>query len=340
LLTLLKIKFTENSKRKLEEQNNQQNQIEPENSVEQIPLAETYSPYPLISPVAAAFLGLIGGFILYQFLGGLMTLLIFGFDLEAAPVNGLRFMTIIGQILFIFLPAIFFSKWIYGDVSKIISLKLPNWKEVSLFVLGIIILTPLLQSYLYIQNYFIERLAESSEFVNSIKFLLDSLNELIEKTFGDLIRADNVPEMLLVIIAISVVPAICEEVMFRGYIQRSFGFKFKPHIAAIITAIFFALYHFNPYGLIPLAIIGYYLGFAAYTSQSLVLPIIIHFLNNFFAVMLYFIIGDDDLLKSNVSDTSSLNTNVIYFFLLLFLFTALMFFIRNYYKKSKIVQEV
>jgi uncharacterized protein len=324
----------------LEELNDQQDQIAPEKSEEQIPLTETYSPYPLISPIAAAFLGLIGGFILYQFLGGLMTLLIFGFDLEAAPVNGLRFMTIIGQILFIFLPALFFSKWIYGDVSKIISIKMPNWKELALFVLGIIILTPLLQSYLYIQNSFIEQLAETSEFVNSIKFLLDSLNELIEKTFGDLIRADNVPEVLLVIIAISVVPAICEEVMFRGYIQRSFGFKFKPHIAAIITAVFFALYHFNPYGLIPLAIIGFYLGFAAYTSQSLVIPIIIHFLNNFFAVMLYFIIGDEDLLKSNVSDAASLDMNVIYFFLLLILFTALMFFIRNYYKKSKIVQEV
>ena len=324
----------------MEDLNNQQNQIEPEKSGEQIPLTETYSPYPLISPVAAAFLGLIGGFILYQFLGGLMTLLIFGFDFEAAPVNGLRFMTIIGQILFIMLPALFFSKWIYGDVSKIISLKLPKWRELLMFVLGIIILTPLLQTYLYIQNHFIEKLAESSQFINSIKFLFDSLNELIEKTFGNLIRADNVPEMLLVIITISIVPAICEEVMFRGYIQRSFGFKLKPHNAAILTAVFFALYHFNPYGLIPLAIIGFYLGFAAYTSQSLVIPIIIHFLNNFFAVMLYFMIGDDELFKSNVSDAEALNANIIYFLILFFMFTALMFFIRNYYKKSKIPKEV
>lgn len=319
----------------MEEFNNQQNQIKPEKPREQNLLAETYSPFPLISPVAAAFLGLIGGFILYQFLGGLMTLLIFGFDIEAAPVNGLRLMTIVGQILFIMLPALLFSKWIYGDVSKIISLKLPNWKELSLFVLGIIILTPLLQSYLYIQNYFIEQWAEVSPFINSIKFLLDSLNELIEKTFGNLIRADNIPEMLLVIITISIVPAICEEVMFRGYIQRSFGFKFKPHIAAILTALFFALYHFNPYGLIPLAIIGFYLGFAAYTSQSLVIPIIIHFLNNFFAVMLYFIIGDDELFKSNVTDAESFDANVMYFFILLFMFAVLMYFIRNYYKKIK-----
>jgi membrane protease YdiL (CAAX protease family) len=217
---------------------------------------------------------------------------------------------------------------------------LPQWRELLLFVLGIIILTPLLQSYLYIQNYFIEKLAEVSPFINSIKFLLDSLNELIEKTFGNLIRADNVPEMLLVIITISVVPAICEEVMFRGYIQRSFGFKFRPHIAAVLTAVFFALYHFNPYGLIPLITIGFFLGFAAYSSQSLVIPIIIHFLNNFFAVILYFIIGDDELFKSNVSDAESLDANIIYFLLLLFMFVALMFIIKNYYKKNKIPQEV
>jgi len=269
-----------------------------------------------------------------------MTLLLFGFDLEAAPVNGLRFMTIIGQILFIFLPALFFSRWIYGDISKIISIKLPRLKELLLFVFGIIILTPLLQSYLYIQNYFIEGWAESSQFINSIKYLLDSLNELIEKTFGNLIHANNFAEVILVIITISIVPAICEEVMFRGYIQRSFEFKLKPQTAALLTALFFALYHFNPYGLIPLAIIGFYLGFAAYSSQSLFIPMVLHFLNNFFAVILFFIIGDDELFKSNVSDAESLNANVIYFFILLLMFITVIFLINKYYKKIKIEQEV
>ena len=324
----------------MEEQNNQQNQPEAEYPTEIKNLTELQSPYPLISPVAAAFLGLIGGFILYQFVGGLLTILIFGLDIEAAPVNGIRFVTIIGQILFIFLPAILFSKWIYGDVSKIISLKVPRIKEILLFMLGILILTPLLQSYLYIQNYLFEQWAQSSEFINSIKFMLDSLNELIEKTFGNLLRADNFVEVLLVIITISIIPAFCEEVMFRGFIQRSFGFKFKPHIAAWITAIFFALYHFNPYGLIPLAIIGFYLGFAAYSSQSLVIPIIIHFLNNFFAVLLYFIIGDDELFKSNVSDAASLDTNIIYFVVLLVSFIVLMFIIKKYYQNRKIEEKI
>jgi membrane protease YdiL (CAAX protease family) len=321
----------------LEELNQDQNQSEPEKPEEKINIVESYSPYPLISPIAAAFLGLIGGFILYQFVGGLLTVLIFGFNLDTAPVNSIRLITIFGQIFFIMLPAILFSKWIYGDISKIISLKLPDWKELSLYILGIIILTPLLQSYLYIQNYFVEQLAAHSQFINSIKTLLDSLNELIEKTFGNLMSAQNIPEMLLVVFTISVVPAVCEEIMFRGYIQRSFGFKLRPYLAVLVTAIFFALYHFNPYGLIPLAALGFYFGFAAYKSQSLVIPMILHFLNNFFAVMLYFIIGDDELINSSVSDSSSLNMNIQYFFLMLFLFMGLIFFIRQYYKKYKIV---
>jgi membrane protease YdiL (CAAX protease family) len=167
--------------------------------------------------------------------------------------------------------------------------------------------------------------------------MLDSLNELIEKTFGNLMHADNIMEMILVVVTISVVPALCEEVLFRGYIQRSFELKFKPYIAAIITAVFFSAYHFNPYGIIPLAILGFYFGFAAYSSQSLVIPIILHFLNNFFAVMLYFIIGDEELITTDVVDPASLNSNYLYFFSMLFLFIVLIFFIKQYYKKLKTV---
>ena len=320
----------------MEEHNPEENQLKPELPDDDHLEQEAYSPYPIISPIAAAFIGLIGGFVLYQFLGGLLTLLIFGFDLEAAPVNGLRLITIAGQILFILLPALIFSKWIYGDVSKIISLKIPRWNELLLFVIGIIILTPMLQSYLYIQNYFIEQWAVSSQFINSIKSILDSLNELIEKTFGNLMRADNFVEMLLVVITISIVPALSEEVLFRGYIQRSFELKLKPYLAALITAVFFSAYHFNPYGIIPLAILGFYFGFAAYSSQSLIIPIVLHFLNNFIAVMLYFTLGDDELITSDVVvDPAALNANYLYFFSMLVLFVMLIFVIKKYYKKLK-----
>ena len=315
-----------------EDQNDSENQTKLNRNRKSI-----HDIYPLISPIAAAFLGLIGGFFLYQFVGGILTLVIFGFDLESAPVNSLRLMTVAGQVLFILLPALLFAKWVYGDVSDIISVKLPEYLELILFSIGIIILIPLLQSYLYIQNYFIEYIAANSEMVNSIKNLFDSLNELVDKTYGNSLKADSVPEMFFVIIVIAIVPAISEEVMFMGYIQRSFEFKMKPVWAALITAFFFGVYHFNPYGLFPLIALGFYFGFAAYISKPLIVPMFLHFLNNFGAVILYFIFGDEELISTDVTDSGGLEANIFLFFLLALLFTIVIFMIKKYYFKIRTV---
>ena len=287
-----------------------------------------------ISPVAAAFIGLVGGFFLYQIVGAILTILIFGMDLESVPVNSMRLMTMAGQILFILLPALLFSKWIYTDVGKIIRIRKPKLAEAMLYILGIFLLTPLLQSYLYIQNYYFEILAKNSGFFNSAKSFFDSLNEMVEKTYGNLLTASNIFELLLVVIVVAVVPAISEEAMFRGFIQRSFELKYKKYIAAVVTALFFSLYHFNPYGLIPLFILGAFFGFAAYKSKSLIIPMILHFLNNFSAVMLYHIIGDDELIKSDPTiNPDELSSYVMMFIGFTVLFAALIVLINKYYSK-------
>lgn len=288
---------------------------------------------PRISPIAVAFIGLIGGFFLYQIVGGLLTLLIFGLDIENAPVNGIRLMTMAGQILFILLPALVFSRLFYTDVTKFLRIKIPNWKEVLLFTIGIAILTVLLQNYLYIQNYFIDQLANSIPILKSFKDLLDTLNAYVEKTYGSLLKANSVYEGILIVFVVAVVPALSEEAMFRGLVQRSFEMKMKPFYAALITAIFFGANHFNPYGLIPLIILGLYFGFAAYMSGSIIIPIILHFLNNFTAVMLYFIFGDDELISSTVQKPVELGSSFMLLLFMAVLFTGVLFTIKKYYSK-------
>ncbi len=293
-----------------------------------------------ISPVAAAFIGLAGGFFLYQIIGALLTVLIFGLNLESIPVNSLRLMTMAGQILFILLPALLFAKWIYSDVGKIIRIRKPDLKELGLFIIGIIILTPLLQSYLYMQNYFLEILAKNSSAINSIKSFFDELNKMVEKTYGNLLSASNIFELTLVVIVVAVVPALSEETMFRGFIQRSFELKYKKYLAAIITAVFFSLYHFNPYGFVPLFILGAFFGFAAYKSKTLIIPMILHFLNNFSAVSLYHIIGDDEIIKSDASvNPNELSSYVMMFFGLTVLFVGLIVVLNKYYSSKKLAKE-
>ena len=295
---------------------------------------------PLISPIAAAFIGLIGGFFLYQIIGALLTVLIFGFDLESIPVNSMRLMTMAGQILFILLPALLFARWIYLDVGKIIRIRKPAWQEVGLFTIGIVILSPLLQSYLYIQNHFLELWAQNSQFIHSIKSFFDMLNEMMEKTYGNLLSSSNIFEFILVVVVVSVVPAISEESMFRGFVQRSFELKLKPYMAIFLTALFFSAYHFNPYGFIPLFILGAFFGFAAYMSRSLVVPLILHFLNNFSAILLYQIIGNEDLIKSDAAiKGDELSTYLMLLVILTLLFVLLIAVINKYYSTRILKQE-
>lgn len=292
--------------------------------------------YPRISPITAGLIGLFGGFILYQFVGGLLTVLVFGLDIKNAPANSLRLMTMASQILFILLPALILSKMVYEDVTTIIRAHIPKIEEILLFSVGIIILSPLLEYYLSIQDYFIKMLAAHSSLFNSLKVSIDKLNNMVDSTYSNLMSGKTLLDGLVIILVVSIVPAICEETMFRGFIQRSFEFKIKPIWAAVITAIFFALYHFNPYGLIPLFILGLYFGFAAYTSDSIVVPMVMHFINNFAAVILFFIYGDDDIINQSVNKNFNLTEALTVFFLMAIVFAGLIYLIKRYYSKSKI----
>jgi uncharacterized protein len=320
----------------MEENNNQENRNE-ENQNEVFPSQpESYQGLnPVISPILAAFIGLVGGFILYQFVGGLLTIIIIGFDLEAASVPELRLLTMAGQILFILLPALVFAKWFYNDVGKIIRANSTSFKEIGLFSLGIIILTPLMQAYLHIQNHFIYILAENSAFVNALKSFFDTMNEMVEKTYGNLLRADSVFEMAFVFFIVAIIPAVSEEVMFRGYVQKSFELKMTPFRAIMITAIFFGLYHFNPYGIVPLILLGVFFGYAAYKTNSIIVPMVLHFLNNFIAVGLFYIIGDDELIETKVQPSSDLGNYLSIFLGLCLLFAGLIYLINKFYERRK-----
>ena len=290
---------------------------------------------PIISPISAAFIGLFGGFFLYQIVGGVLTLLVFGLEIDKAPVNGLRLMTMAGQILFILLPALLFSKWFYEDVTAVIRFKSSRWIEIGLFVVGLIILIPLLENFSVIQNYLIDKLAASSTTVNSVKNIFDSLNDRLESTYSSLITAHSISEKLLVILVVAAVPAVCEEIMFRGFIQKSFELKLRPFWAILITSIFFGLYHFSPYGLLPLIILGLYFGFAAYKSESIFTSMSLHFLNNFSAIVVFFIAGNGQLLDSAPSDKAvDLKSAITIFVSLLILFGGMLYVIVKFYQEK------
>lgn len=306
---------------------NNENMLQPENNPNQ------FQNVPTMSPTKAAVLGLIAVFFIFQFGGGLLALGIFGFDIKNADMNLMRLLTIGSQILFILFPAILFSKLVFIDVTSIVRFRMPNPKEVGIFVLGLIIIMPLLQEYLHVQNYFINEISKSNSLVEGIKNFFDELDKLVEESYLRLLTGNNVFEIILIIITVSVTPAICEEFFFRGFVQKSFEYKLKPLTSIFITSFFFGIYHFNPYGLVPLVLLGMYFGFSVYLSNSIIVPIILHFLNNFISIIAFFVFGEEELMQSNFVDADGINTHILIFVLLLILFSAFVFFLKKNYNK-------
>ena len=87
------------------------------------------------------------------------------------------------------------------------------------------------------------------------------------------------------LIIIALLPAIGEEFLFRGVIQRLFKeMGSSIHVSIILTAILFSALHMQFFGFFPRFALGVLLGYMMYWSGSLRLPILAHFINNAMAV--------------------------------------------------------
>ncbi len=105
----------------------------------------------------------------------------------------------------------------------------------------------------------------------------DSTATMIE----NLLAVNSSGELLFNLLVIALVPAIGEELVFRGILQTSFERWFgKPHWAIWVVAILFSAFHMQFEGFLARVVLGAVLGYLFYWTRNLWVPIIAHFLNN------------------------------------------------------------
>ncbi|MFO8053840.1 MAG: CPBP family intramembrane glutamic endopeptidase, partial [Bacteroidales bacterium] len=97
-------------------------------------------------------------------------------------------------------------------------------------------------------------------------------------------------------------PAIGEELLFRGVLQQLLSKLFaNVHLGILVTAILFSAIHMQFFGFLPRIVLGLVLGYAFYLSGNIWMPVVIHFVNNAFAVViahLYY----NDLIQQNFDE--------------------------------------
>ena len=96
-----------------------------------------------------------------------------------------------------------------------------------------------------------------------------------------LLTPDNPLSMLLLIITIVLLAPIGEELLFRGFLQKYLETAWGDITKAILlSSLFFAAIHFNPYWLIQIYLLGVLLGYIAWQTQSVISSIIFHVIIN------------------------------------------------------------
>lgn len=97
----------------------------------------------------------------------------------------------------------------------------------------------------------------------------------------------TVPKLLVGLIVIAAIPAVGEELVFRGVLQRQLHrWTGNTHVAIWIAAIVFATIHMQFFGFVPRAIFGALFGYLYFWSGRISVPILAHFVNNGFTVLL------------------------------------------------------
>ena len=87
-------------------------------------------------------------------------------------------------------------------------------------------------------------------------------------------------------LVVAIFAPIFEEWLCRGMVLRGLLTKMKPGWAIVVSALFFAVIHANPWQALNAFLIGLMMGYVYYKTGSLILTMVIHFVNNGTSVIL------------------------------------------------------
>ena len=143
------------------------------------------------------------------------------------------------------------------------------------------------------------------DFLGELGEKLIATSNFISEKIEIMAKSNSINELWINIFIIAFLPAISEELFFRGTIQQLLQNKFKNyHIPIWITGAIFGIIHFNIYGVIPIIFLGIILGYVYHFSQNIWMPIIVHFINNATLILMLFKFSDE-IKTDNIDDIST-----------------------------------
>lgn len=150
------------------------------------------------------------------------------------------------------------------------------------------------------------RMSKAIVWPESLAFLeevIRSSEESSNRQIDAFLKMNTSFDFIQMFLIMAILPAICEEALFRGVLQSIFkSWTRNMHVGIFITAFLFALIHMQFYTFLPIMALGLVLGYVREWTKSLWAPVLIHLINNGSIVVAVYFYNVD---YSTANDTDS-----------------------------------
>lgn len=236
--------------------------------------------------------------ILFLVIGMLVALLLaiplFGLDMktiytiiahsDADHIGLLKYFQVIQSISLFLVPALIASWLFSNNASRFLhtDAKFSGYTLILVFM-AVVISIPFM-NYITLLNSGLDLPLWLDGLESNIKAMEENAARLTQL----FIQSSSFRDLAVNFFIIAILPAVSEEFMFRGVLQRLFiDWSKNTHAGVIIAAFLFSFIHFQFYGFIPRFLLGLYFGYLLVWSSSIWIPVTGHMINNGIAVIYY-----------------------------------------------------
>ena len=209
-----------------------------------------------------------------------------------------------------------------------------NLKNFNLWagILAVIIVV----SFMFVNTIFIEWNMNITfpDFMRGFENWAREKEEELSMVTEFLTEFSSTKQFIVVFIVVAILPAMGEELIFRGILQNKFFIYFKNiHVAILLSAILFSGFHLQFYGFIPRLFLGILFGYIYYWSGNLWYPILGHFINNGFTLVLIYLYQTGHI-NLNIENQEAYPLNIILIFSVITIYMLFSFWKQFQYQKS------
>lgn len=248
-----------------------------------------------------SFVIIIGTFLISSFLVAIIAIPVFDFNLhdlagilenidESPDIRIIKYFQICLSVGSFIIPAFIIAYFLGGNSMRFLKLDkkpLPisflNIALIMIFALPLINILAKWNSQIDLPG-----------FLTGLENWMKEKEEMASGLTDAFLVSRSFSQFLINLLMVAIIPAVGEELLFRGVIQRLFiDWTKNIHIGILISAILFSSFHLQFYGFLPRLLMGILFGYLLVWSGSMWLPVIAHFINNGMAVLVYYIYGKE-----------------------------------------------